>query len=125
MAPAIARGQVCSLGVVRQQPIDPFARPALPDFQEPGEVIADGLFALLAAGQYETRFELSVWESILFEHRTWLTLLADRATDARHRSAVTVALARCNQIDARVCAAYIANFEEDRVQWNRALEELR
>lgn len=125
MAPAIARRQVCSLGVVRQQPIDPFARSALSDFQEPGEVIADGLFALLAAGQYEARFELSVWETILYEHRTWLTLLADRATDARHRSAVTVALDRCNQLDAGTCAAYIGILEEDRVQWNRALEELR
>lgn len=125
MAPAIEQGNICSLGLVSQAAHDPFSCLSLSTFQEPGEIIADGLFALLAAGRYMERFEPTVWSALLSQRRAWLRSLAAHAKDPRHRSAVDRARTRCDQITDVDCAGYINDLEYDRAQWARSLEELR
>ncbi len=125
MTPEIAQGHVISLGFVNQDAYDPFTRASLSTFQEPGEVIADGLFSLLTAGRYEERFDPSAWRTLLSLRRDWLKCLAGRAKNPRHRSAVDRAQVRCDEISELECAGFIKDWEHDRAQWTRTLEELK
>lgn len=125
MAPEIAQGNVVSLGLVNQESYDAFARSTLAAWQEPGEIIADGLFALLAAERYEERLDLSTWRTLLSLRRRWLKSLGARVNDPRHRTAVDCARARCNEIKEWDCVGFLADWEQDRKQWIRSLEELR
>lgn len=125
MAPEIARGNVASLGLINQEASDPFFCRSLSAFQEPGEIIAGGLFALLASGRYMDRFKTSVWASFLSQRRAWLKYLAARAKDPRHRSAVDDARAKCGEITDVDCAGFISDWEHDRSQWIRTLLELK
>ena len=125
MAPEIAKGHVLSLGSVEQEPYDPFCDDSLSSFQEPGEIIADGLFALLAVSDYDRRLELPVWGDFLSLRRSWLRNLAGLVQDQPQRTAVDKALEKCGTISANDCVDYIKDWEYDRLQWNRALRELR
>lgn len=124
MAPHIASGTICSLGSIRQKPYDPFSESSLPAFQEPGEIIADGLFTLLAFGRYVDRFDQSTWNTILSKRRQWLTVLAARAKSPVHRDAVEAARELCERVTGLDCAEYINDLEHDRQTWNHRLEEL-
>lgn len=124
MASHIAAGNVCSLGSIRQEPYDPFNVSSRPVFQEPGEIIADGLFALLACGRYGERFDHSTWSAILSQRREWLAVLAKRTENLLHRSAVEAARVVCERVRGPDCAAFISDLERDRQTWGRRLEEL-
>lgn len=124
MAPHMACGKVCSFGSIRQEPYDPFSDSSRPVFQEPGEIIADGLFALLACGHYGDRFHQSAWEAVLSKRREWLTVLADQTRNPLHRAAVETARALCERITALDCAEYVNDLEYDRQTWSYRLEEL-
>lgn len=127
MAPNMACGNVCSLGSlgsIRQEFYDPFSESSRPVFQEPGEIIADGLFALLACGRYGDRFDQSTWSAILSKRREWLAVLAKRTENLIHRSAVEAARAVCERVGGPDCAEYISDLENDRQTWGRRLEEL-
>ncbi|MBI4556876.1 MAG: hypothetical protein HY706_04770 [Candidatus Hydrogenedentes bacterium] len=124
MAPHIASGNICSLGSIRQRPYDPFSESSRPAFQEPGEIIADGLFALLVCGRYGDRLDQSTWSAILSKRREWLTVLAARAENPVHRDAVEAARALCDRVRGPDCAEYVNDLEHDRQTWRRRLEEL-
>lgn len=124
MAPHIASGNVCSIGSICQKPYDPFSEPLRSVFQEPGEIIADGLFALLACGCYGDRFHHSTWSIILSKRLEWLRFLASRARDPLHRGAVEAARAFCECVTAPDCAEYVNDLEHDRQAWSHRLEEL-
>ena len=93
-------------------------------FQEPGEIIADGLFALLATSDYDQRLELSAWGEFLSLRRSWLRYLAGLVQDQSQRTAVDKALEKCEKISAIDCVGFIEDWEYDRLHWNRALREL-
>lgn len=124
MAPEIAQENVVALGVVSQEPYDAFARTTLAAWQEPGEVIADGLFALLAADRYDERLEPSTWRTLLSLRRRWLKDLRARVIDSQHRAAVDCARDRCHEITEWDCVGFLDDWERDRQQWGRSLEEL-
>jgi len=124
MASHMACGKVCSFGSIRQEPYDPFSESSRPVFQEPGEIIADGLFALLACGRYGDRFDESIWSAILSKRREWLAVLAQRTEDLLHRSAVEAARAVCERVGSRDCTEYISDVEHDRQTWDRLLKEM-
>ena len=124
MAQEIARGSVCSLGLIQQEAHDPFARPGTAMFQEPGEIIADGLFALLVAGRYADRFSLNVWAALLSQRRCWLTVLADRTKHPRHLSAIDEARTICTKLTSEDCVGFISVYEQDIPNWNQTLREV-
>jgi hypothetical protein len=119
MAPAIADRRAASLGSVSQEPVDPFADPSLAGIQEPGEILADGLFALLAAGRYAERFEPAVWAHLLSLRSSHLEILAGRARKAEHRLAVQSAVAAAATITGTDCATFMNDWEGDRRHWVR------
>lgn len=124
MAPEIAQGRVVSIGSVNQEPHDPFARVSLAAFQEPGEILADGLFALLAADRYEERRDPAAWRTLLSLRRSWLERLAGRVSDPRHRATVDFARAAGEAITEMDCVRFIDDWEQDRLQWIDILQGL-
>ena len=124
MAPEIAKCQVSSMGSIWQEPYDPFRDKCIGAFQEPGEIIADGLFALLAARQFERRFESSVWDRLLTMRQSLLRELARRTYDSSQYLIVDRALHSCERIGADDCVDFIRECEHDRLLWMSMCREM-
>lgn len=124
MAPALARGRVVSLGLVRQGPYAPFDDLSLATFQEPGEVIADGLFALIAAHAYDRRLDPEAWHDLLELRRSWLCELLTMVEEPTHGAAVQLALRASSGITADACVSFIDAWERDRLVWEHMSEIL-
>jgi hypothetical protein len=124
MIPKMAQGRVCSLGSISQKQYDPFADPLAAAFQEPGEVIAEGLMALLASGQYEQRFDHQIWRTWLSLHRSDLEDLLRHPLDARVKAAVEAARGKCSELTAADCVRFMADWEADQRMWESALKDL-
>jgi len=124
MSPYVASRMICSIGQIQQVPYDPFVDSLLSRRQEPGEIIADGLFALLSRGRYEARYDASVWNALLSWRREWLASLAARVQNPLHRAAVDGARFVCELIGGRDCAEYMSDLDYDRETWSRALQEV-
>ncbi len=123
MAPAIERGEILSLGLIGQEKYDPFSDPSLPAFQAPGEIIADGLFALLFAGRYRERFSPDVWTSLLRRRREDLRVLSSKAVKS-YLCFIEASRKVCCEISGEDCASYVKDWEHDRLVWNTTLKEL-
>ena len=123
MIPQMVEGRVCSLGSISQKQYDPFANPLTAGFQEPGEVIAEGLMVLLATGQYHQRFGLETWRTWLDLHRTDLDGLLTYPLDARIKAAVEVARSRCLEFSEVDCVRFLTDWETDQRMWRSALKE--
>ena len=121
MIPEIARGKVSSLGCIQQKAYDPFANPEFADFQEPGEIIADGLIALLTGQQYHLRFDEATWRMLLELRLKHLTQLAAHTRGGRFKALIRNAQARCLQITEDDCVQFINDWEHDRKLWTSAL----
>jgi hypothetical protein len=121
LTPHLVRKHVAVIGNVRQEPYDPFTNPSLASFQEPGEVIAEGLFALLHAHAYDQRFNLVAWSELLQLRQELITTLLQRSLHGQLRSAAILALRRCNEITASDCVQFIEDWEHDCELWNSAL----
>ncbi len=125
MVPHMAQGRACSLGCVCQKAYDPFAKPSVALFQEFGEIVADSLFALVACNRYPERFNPRIWQELLNLRSGWLTWLANRASDSRHRATVEAARTKCAEISETDCVRFMSDWELDRKQWNQTLQELK
>lgn len=125
MAYEIEKGAVCSLGSIEQEIYDPFSRTDAAVFQEPGEVIADGLFVLLDRRRFQDRFSPDFWAAFLRKRVAWLEYLRRRVYEPDHRVAIGEALSRCTEITPEQCVSFILDYEQDRVKWRSVLEELR
>lgn len=123
MIPQIAQRRVCSLGNIRQKPYDPFLNPFMAKFQEPGEIIADCLFALLASGCYDDRFNQRIWGDFLVQRREWLTELTGRTSNNYHRAVTEAALAKCTEVTESDCVRFVSDWECDRELWISTLQE--
>ncbi len=124
MAPEIAQGRVVSIGCVNQEPHDPFAQVSLAAFQEKGEILADGLFALLAADRYKERLDPAAWRRLLSLRSSWLECLAGRVSEPQHRATVECARAAGAAITEIDCVRFIDDWEHDRRQWIDILQGL-
>ena len=124
MLPDIAEGRVCSLGTISQKPYDPFRTASVAPFQEPGEVIADGLFALAAAGRYAERFDQQNWRQILRLRRDWLSQLRRRAAHPAHYRILDCAIGTLAGITEANCLNFIHDWETDRQSWRKTLDQL-
>lgn len=123
MIPKIAQRRVCSLGNMRQKPYDPFLKPSIAKFQEPGEIITDCLFALLASGHYNYRFNRRIWYDFLAQRREWLKELADRSSNNYHRAVIEAAFVKCAEVTEWDCVRFVCDWEFDRELWISTLQE--
>lgn len=124
MLPHIARSRVSSLGTISQKPYDPFARPSVALFQEPGEIIADGLFALVASDRYSERLNCDTWRQILRLRRDCLAKLERAISHNRHRAILDAALKISAEMTEWDCVRFVRDWEADRELWNLTLREI-
>ncbi|BCA56908.1 hypothetical protein W02_40480 [Nitrospira sp. KM1] len=117
MIPHVHAKQVAAAGVIQQEPYDPFVSAALAEFQEPGEVIADGLLALVNACAYDRRFDQDTWRELLGIRRQWLADLKSRVPYERQRVAMGTALCRCQSILEDDCVRFVEDWEKDCETW--------
>jgi len=123
MAPAIADRRVSAIGSIDQAPYDPFSDSMLAVFQQPGEIIADGLYDLLVTGQYQFRFDASHWSTLLQERASWYSSLRARITDPTHERGLHEASNLLAGMSATDCVTYLLDLDADRLKWNRRLGE--
>jgi hypothetical protein len=117
MIPQIMNGSICSFGTIRQLEFDPFSNMERPLFQEFGDVIIEGLFALLASKQYEYRHETKVWSDFIFQRREILHTLYRRLSAAKHRKIITAMLKANDNITPEDCRTFIYDWEADLKLW--------
>lgn len=109
---------------------DPFADPRRAANQEFGDVIAEGLFALLENGQTAEHFSVERWAQFLADRRQMLTDIIGQAAEApvnireKMRNAVEIARETLDQISPEMCADYVELWREDLVQWETRLKHL-
>jgi len=114
-------GTACALGKLGQKPHDPFASPFTARFQEFGETIADGLYALLVSGLYHKRLERGQWRIILSLRRTQLADLINGLQVRQHRSTLQKALEQSRSITEGDCVRFLQEWADAAQRWNDLL----
>jgi hypothetical protein len=123
MLPHIQQHSICSFGTINQLYNNPFKNPDEAMFQEFGEIIAEGLFALVQAGKYERRYEPRVWADTISERRAIFNLLKGHPK-CRDQSAFIDSAMRANKcITSEDCISFIHGWEKDIQQWQSLIQE--
>jgi hypothetical protein len=118
------------VGEVKQRPYDPYVDPDRARGQELGDVLAEGVFALLDCGQrVQGADSPTFWESFLERRLRFIQQVLDRI-DGRNlsaerrwhmRDALKAALGRHRQITPELCVAYMRAWRTDRTRWRNFL----
>jgi hypothetical protein len=106
---------------------NPFADPQRAAGQEFGDVIAEGLYALLEEGLGAEQATAERWEQFLDDRKRILEEILDRSdadTQADMRVAVQTALKCLGEIQPAMCVDYVQRWRRDITQWKRTLEWL-
>jgi len=122
---------VTSVGSVGQLACDPFAQPMRAASEEFGDVVAEGVKQLLAAGVSCERSSLSDWSGILERRRELIATIRGRlatgtttAQTVAADRALRAAEARLARITARQCLDYVTLWQEDLAAWHDQLQQL-
>jgi hypothetical protein len=112
-----------------QLPYDPFDDPRRAAGQEFGDVLAEGLYALLHNHRNAAYATREYWADFLEVRRGFLDAITARADKARpevrHKMLASVAAAReCSmQIEPSLCEHYVKLWRNDLVFWEQTLKE--
>jgi hypothetical protein len=117
MIPHIMNGSICLFGSIRQVEFDPFSDMSRPLFQEFGEVMIEGLYALLAGKQYGHRHETKAWSDVIFQRREILRSLSVRLSEAKHQKTIATMLAANSEITPDDCCKFVLDWETDLESW--------
>jgi hypothetical protein len=110
---------------------DPFADPRRAENQEFGDVIAEGLYALLEEGFGAEHANVASWTQFLADRRKMLDEIINRSLDApdsirgKMLYAVEIARKTLNQIKPEMCADYVECWLRDLLLWESRLEDLK
>ncbi|MCT2581539.1 hypothetical protein [Actinophytocola gossypii] len=115
-----------------QQPYDPFAHWQRARYEELGDLLAEGLFALLEDGKTPRHATYSFWRGFLVRRFRFIndvmTMVrgADLDPDRRGRmlAALIAAGNLCQSIRADQCVRYLSAWRADRSVWRAHLEEM-
>jgi hypothetical protein len=106
---------------------DPFADPRRAAGQEFGDVIAEGLYALLEDGLNADQATVEDWKQFLADRKRILEEILDRSDmaprdiQAHMRTAVRAALKCLGEIQPDMCADYVQRWRRDIGLWERTL----
>ena len=109
---------------------DPFDDPRRAERQEFGDILAEGLYALLHQGGGPADATCGYWNVFLDERRRFLQHIHDRshpvAPDIRGRlvAAVETAMMCLMEIQPRLCERYVRTWREDLRVWQEDLEKV-
>jgi hypothetical protein len=126
-----AEGRLATPGSLAEQlPYDPFADPQRAASQEFGDVIAEGLYALLHRGLRAEVADEKYWERFLEERNRVLEVVGRRLQNVRphKRRKVSRAIGAAQQmlwtITPKICADYVAAWQRDLDRWADVLADL-
>jgi len=114
----------------RQLPYDPFADPRRAAGQEFGDVIAEGLYALLHSKLGTESADQEYWRMFLADRNRILGEIIENSymarAEIRHEliSAVTAAGETLREIQPYMCVQYIQAWRNDLESWGKLLETL-
>jgi hypothetical protein len=117
MIPHVLNDSICSFGTVHQRAFDPFENVTKAEFQEFGDIIAEGLYSLIESRKYESRFDLSVWRHVLAERHKVLISLRKRLVQPQHERIILAALAANQRILPEDCQKFVKDWEADKMRW--------
>jgi hypothetical protein len=110
-----------------QLPYDPFANPQRAKRQEFGDILAEGLYALLHKGagpEHATRF---YWREFIDTRWELLIELKKRAEETGRNDmyrALESAVTSLFSVQPQMCADYVRTWRDDLSRWHRALPEV-
>ncbi|MBB5131155.1 hypothetical protein HNP84_000861 [Thermocatellispora tengchongensis] len=123
--------RVATVGLAVQAPYDPFAWPGRARTEEFGDVLAEGLFALLHTGGTVREADRVYWAEFLGVRRSFIKGVLSRVEaraqgveDERIAASLRVALARLWLIDPGLCQDYLEAWQADRSAWRRYVRRL-
>jgi hypothetical protein len=126
-----AEGRLATPGSLAEQlPYDPFADPQRAASQEFGDVIAEGLYALLHSGLGTEAADEEYWERFLKDRNRVLDDVGRRLQDSRPelRGEISKAIGAAQQVlwavTAKMCADYVAAWQRDLGRWGKELANL-
>jgi hypothetical protein len=114
----------------KQLRYDPFEDPQRAAGQEFGDILAEGLYALLHRGQRSVDATRDYWATFLDARTSFLDAIVARAHRARPDvrgkmlDAVGAALDCATQIEPDQCEAYIMRWSADLDRWERNLKKI-
>jgi len=120
----------CSNLNATQLSYDPFDHPLRAARQEFGDVIAEGLYALLHRGQGPADASWDYWADFLAARKDFLDAIVGRSGQARPEirekmlSSVTAAQECLAQIKPDMCERYVELWRKDLSLWERTLSDL-
>jgi hypothetical protein len=118
------------VGEVKQRTYDPYVDPERARGQELGDVLAEGVFALLDCGQrVQDADSIEYWRSFLGRRSRFIEHVLEGIDGARlpaerrwhMRNALRAALGRHRQITPDLCVAYLRAWRTDRTRWRNFL----
>ncbi|MCK5614771.1 hypothetical protein KAR91_73600 [Candidatus Pacearchaeota archaeon] len=124
MTPLILNSEICSVGEIKQKAYDPFSSPEKAIFQEFGEVIAEGLFALLNKSAFNFRYDNDAWEEIIENRKVELLDLQQNVKPDIQQNIITCALEQNSKILPTDCTEYLHSLDEDIMSWELFLKEI-
>jgi hypothetical protein len=120
--------------LARQLPYDPFADPQRAASQEFGDVIAEGLYALLHSGLGAEAADEKYWKRFLADRNRVLDDVGGRLLSLRStmrpelRGKISRATGAAQQVlwrvTAKMCAEYVAAWQRDLGRWDKVLTNL-
>jgi hypothetical protein len=126
-----AEGRLATPGSIAEQlPYDPFGDPRRAAGQEFGDVIAEGLYALLHSGLRADAANEQYWERFLEDRNRVLEVVRQRLPRARShkRKKISRSIGAAQQmlwtITPKMCADYVAAWQRDLERWGGVLASL-
>jgi hypothetical protein len=136
-APEAAARQLPRVGYAKQPEYDPYARPERARCEEFGDLLAEGLYALIAGegssgpfgeqlgaatAAYWSRF-IEARREVLTETKTLLVGFLDKNSDSRRVSSPIASLeaaeSQLQQITPYLCVHFISAWREDLADWQK------
>lgn len=130
MLDGISRGTVLHAGSLGQLPYEPFDRPERAASEEFGEVLMEGLLALLHEGLDDTHATHDYWLEFLLARMRHIESIKDGLRLGRspcHEAALLAMQAaqdRLSEISPALCTLYLANWQADLEEWRKRLRSL-
>jgi ribosomal protein S18 acetylase RimI-like enzyme len=126
----IACGSVLHAGTISQLPYEPFDQPERAASEEFGEVLMEGLLALLHAEISLAHATSEYWLKFLparLKHIQYIKLTLERKFIPGHEPALIAmraAESRLSEISSNLCAAYLTELHTDLSAWKERLRNL-
>ncbi|MBI5557031.1 MAG: hypothetical protein HY885_05290 [Deltaproteobacteria bacterium] len=124
MIPMILDSKICTAGDIHQKSYDPFHKPEKAVFQEFGEVIAEGLFALLSKSAFNLRHSKEIWNDVINNRKTLLIELLGNTKNKLQMNIIGKAISKNAELNPSDCIDYIYSLDHDTDSWCTFLKEI-